>query len=156
MSGHSKWATTKHKKAVVDAKRGKLFAKLIKNVEVAARTGGGDPTGNPTLYDAVQKAKKSSVPNENIDRAIRRGSGGEGGGAAYEAITYEGYAPGGVAVLVECLTDNRNRAAADVRTALTRNGGSMADPGSVSYLFHRKGVVIVPKVGGGRGEDGAL
>ena len=132
MSGHSKWATTKHKKAAVDARRGKLFAKLIKNVEVAARTGGSDPAGNPTLYDAVQKAKKSSVPNENIDRAIRRGSGAEGGGSAYEAITYEGYAPGGVAVLVECLTDNRNRAAADVRTALTRNGGSMADPGSVT------------------------
>ena len=145
MSGHSKWATTKHKKAVVDAKRGKLFAKLVKNVEVAARTGGGDPAGNPTLYDAIQKAKKSSVPNENIDRALRRGAGLEAGGAAYETITYEGYAPGGVAVLVECLTDNRNRAAADVRTALTRNGGSMADPGSVSYLFNRKGVVIVPK-----------
>jgi YebC/PmpR family DNA-binding regulatory protein len=147
MSGHSKWATTKHKKAAVDARRGKLFAKLIKNVEVAARTGGADPAGNPTLYDAVQKAKKSSVPNENIDRAIRRGAGLEGGGATYEAVTYEGYAPGGVAVLVECLTDNRNRAAADVRTALTRNGGSMADPGSVSYLFHRKGVVIVTKAG---------
>ena len=145
MSGHSKWATTKHKKAVIDARRGKLFAKLIKNVEVAARTGGADPAGNPTLYDAVQKAKKNSVPNENIDRAIRRGAGLEAGGAAYENIAYEGYAPGGVAVLVECLTDNRNRAAADVRTALTRNGGSMADPGSVSYLFHRKGVVIVPK-----------
>jgi len=145
MSGHSKWATTKHKKAAVDARRGKLFAKLIKNVEVAARTGGGDPAGNPTLYDAVQKAKKNSVPNDNIDRAIRRGSGQEAGGATYEAVTYEGYAPGGVAVLVECLTDNRNRAAADVRTALTRNGGSMADPGSVSYLFHRKGVVIVAK-----------
>jgi YebC/PmpR family DNA-binding regulatory protein len=145
MSGHSKWATTKHKKALVDAKRGKLFAKLIKNVEVAARTGGGDPAGNPTLYDAVQKAKKNSVPNENIDRAIRRGAGLEAGGASYETVTYEGYAPGGVAVLVECLTDNRNRAAADVRTALTRNGGSMADPGSVSYLFARKGVVIVPK-----------
>src|SRR5262249_50909120 len=147
MSGHSKWATTKHKKAAVDARRGKLFAKLIKNVEVAARAGGGDPAGNPTLYDAVQKAKKSSVPNDNIDRAIRRGSGQEGGGATYEVVTYEGYAPGGVAVLVECLTDNRNRAAADVRTALTRNGGSMADPGSVSYLFHRKGVVIVTKAG---------
>jgi YebC/PmpR family DNA-binding regulatory protein len=145
MSGHSKWATTKHKKAVVDAKRGKLFAKLIKNVEVAARTGGGDPAGNPTLYDAIAKAKKNSVPNENIDRALRRGAGLEAGGATYEAITYEGYAPGGVAVLVECLTDNRNRAAADVRTALTRNGGSMADPGSVSYLFNRKGVIIVPK-----------
>jgi YebC/PmpR family DNA-binding regulatory protein len=145
MSGHSKWATTKHKKAAVDARRGKLFAKLIKNVEVAARTGGGDPAGNPTLYDAVQKAKKSSVPNENIDRAIRRGAGLEAGGAQYEAITYEGYAPGGVAVLVECLTDNRNRAAADVRTALTRNGGTMADPGSVSYMFHRRGVVLVAK-----------
>jgi YebC/PmpR family DNA-binding regulatory protein len=145
MSGHSKWATTKHKKAVVDAKRGKLFAKLIKNVEVAARTGGGDPAGNPTLYDAIQKAKKNSVPNENIDRAVRRGGGLEGSGATYESVTYEGYAPGGVAILVHTLTDNRNRAAADVRTALTRNGGSMADPGSVSYLFARKGVVIVPK-----------
>jgi YebC/PmpR family DNA-binding regulatory protein len=147
MSGHSKWATTKHKKAVVDAKRGKLFAKLIKNVEVAARTGGGDPNGNPTLYDAIQKAKKSSVPNENIDRAVKRGSGQEAGGAQYENITYEGYGPGGVAVLVQCLTDNRNRAASDVRVAFTRNGGSMADPGSVSYLFHRKGVVIVEKNG---------
>src|ERR1700728_62586 len=155
MSGHSKWATTKHKKAVVDAKRGKLFAKLIKNVEVAARTGGGDPAGNPTLYDAIQKAKKNSVPNESIDRALRRGAGLESGGAAYESITYEGYAPGGVAVLVECLTDNRNRAASDVRTALTRNGGSMADPGSVSYLFARKGVVIVGKAAG-VGEDEVL
>ena len=147
MSGHSKWATTKHKKAVIDARRGKLFAKLIKNVEVAARTGGGDPAGNPTLYDAIQKAKKSSVPNDNIERAIRRGSGAEGGGAEYQTITYEGYAPGGVAVLVECLTDNRNRAASDVRTAMTRNGGSMADPGSVAYLFTRKGVVTVPAAG---------
>jgi YebC/PmpR family DNA-binding regulatory protein len=153
MSGHSKWATTKHKKAVVDAKRGKLFAKLIKNVEVAARTGGGDPAGNPTLYDAIQKAKKSSVPNDNIDRALRRGSGQEAGGATYENITYEGYAPGGVAVLVECLTDNRNRAASDVRTALSRNGGSMADPGSVSYLFNRKGVVLVSKTGGVTEDD---
>ena len=145
MSGHSKWATTKHKKAAVDAKRGKLFAKLIKNIEVAARTGGGDPAGNPTLYDAIQKAKKSSVPNDNIDRAVKRGSGAEAGGSNWETITYEGYAPGGVAVLIECLTDNRNRAAAEVRTALTRNGGSLADPGSVSYIFNRKGVVIVPK-----------
>ena len=148
MSGHSKWATTKHKKAAIDAKRGKLFAKLIKNIEVAARTGGGDPAGNPTLYDAIQKAKKSSVPNDNIDRAVKRGSGAEAGGASYENITYEGYAPGGVAVLIECLTDNRNRAAAEVRTALTRNGGNLADPGSVSYLFNRKGVVMVPKQGG--------
>ena len=153
MSGHSKWATTKHKKAAVDARRGKLFAKLIKNVEVAARTGGADPAGNPTLYDAVQKAKKNSVPNENIDRAIRRGAGLEAGGAQYEAITYEGYAPGGVAVLVECLTDNRNRAAADVRTALTRNGGTMADPGSVSYMFHRQGVVLVAKKEGVTEDD---
>ena len=145
MSGHSKWATTKHKKAVIDARRGKLFAKLIKNVEVAARMGGGDPTGNPTLYDAIQKAKKSSVPNDNIDRAVKRGSGAEAGGAEYQSITYEGYGPHGVALLIECLTDNRNRAAMEVRTAMTRNGGSLADPGSVSYLFNRKGVVIVPQ-----------
>jgi len=147
MSGHSKWATTKHKKAAIDAKRGKLFAKLIKNIEVAARTGGGDPAGNPTLFDAIQKAKKSSVPNENIDRAVKRGSGLEAGGADYQTIMYEGYGPGGIAVLVECLTDNRNRAASDVRVAFTRNGGSMADPGSVSYLFSRKGVIVVPKEG---------
>jgi YebC/PmpR family DNA-binding regulatory protein len=145
MSGHSKWATTKHKKAVVDARRGKLFARLIKNIEVASRMGGGDLAGNPTLYDAVQKAKKSSVPNDNIDRAVKRGAGLEAGGADYQSITYEGYGPGGVAVLVECLTDNRNRAASDVRTAMTRNGGSMADPGSVAYLFTRKGVVLVPR-----------
>ena len=154
MSGHSKWATTKHKKAVVDAKRGKMFAKLIKNIEVAARTGGGDPAGNPTLFDAIQKAKKSSVPNDNIDRALKRGSGAESGGAEYQTIMYEGYGPNGVAVLVECLTDNRNRAAAEVRTALTRNGGTLADPGSVSYLFTRKGVVLVPK--DGLGEDDVL
>ncbi|RHA41639.1 YebC/PmpR family DNA-binding transcriptional regulator [Cellulomonas rhizosphaerae] len=147
MSGHSKWATTKHKKAVVDAKRSKLFAKLIKNIEVAARTGGGDLAGNPTLFDAVQKAKKSSVPIDNINRAVKRGSGQEAGGADYSTIMYEGYGAGGIAVLVECLTDNRNRAASDVRVAFTRNGGQMADPGSVSYLFSRKGVVIVPKEG---------
>jgi YebC/PmpR family DNA-binding regulatory protein len=144
VSGHSKWATTKHRKAAVDAKRGKLFAKLVKNVEVAARVGGPDPTANPTLYDAIQKAKKNSVPNDNIDRAVKRGGGLEAGGAQYESITYEGYGPSGVAVLIECLTDNRNRAASDVRTAVTRNGGTMADPGSVSYLFARKGVVIIP------------
>jgi YebC/PmpR family DNA-binding regulatory protein len=145
MSGHSKWATTKHKKAVIDAKRGKLFARLIKNVEVAARTGGGDVAGNPTLFDAIQKAKKNSVPNDNIDRAVKRGSGQEAGGADYKAISYEGYGPNGVALLIECLTDNRNRAATEVRTALTRNGGNLADAGSVSYMFSRKGVVIVPK-----------
>ncbi|MFJ1705204.1 YebC/PmpR family DNA-binding transcriptional regulator [Kitasatospora sp. NBC_00374] len=148
MSGHSKWATTKHKKAVIDAKRGKLFAKMIKNIEVAARTGGGDPAGNPTLYDAIQKAKKSSVPIDNINRAVKRGSGAEAGGADYSTIMYEGYGPNGVAVLIECLTDNRNRAASDVRVAMTRNGGNMADPGSVSYLFNRKGVIIVPKSDG--------
>ena len=154
MSGHSKWATTKHKKAVIDAKRGKMFAKLIKNIEVAARTGGGDPAANPTLYDAIYKAKKSSVPNDNIDRAVKRGSGAEAGGAEYQTIMYEGYGPNGVAVLIECLTDNRNRAAAEVRVAMTRNGGSMADPGSVSYLFARRGVVIVPK--NGLSEDDVL
>jgi YebC/PmpR family DNA-binding regulatory protein len=151
MSGHSKWATTKHKKAVIDAKRGKMFAKLIKNIEVAARTGGGDPAGNPTLYDAIQKAKKSSVPNDNINNAVKRGSGLEGGGADWQTIMYEGYGPNGVAILIECLTDNRNRAATEVRTALTRNGGTFADAGSVSYLFNRKGVVIVPS--GGLSED---
>jgi YebC/PmpR family DNA-binding regulatory protein len=145
MSGHSKWATTKHKKAVIDAKRGKLFAKLIKNIEVAARTGGPDPDGNPTLYDAIQKARKTSVPLDNIERAVKRGSGAEAGAADWQTIMYEGYGPAGVAVLVECLTDNRNRAATEVRVAMSRNGGSMADPGSVSYLFSRKGVVLVPK-----------
>jgi YebC/PmpR family DNA-binding regulatory protein len=145
MSGHSKWATTKHKKAVIDAKRGKMFAKLIKNIEVAARTGGSDPAGNPTLYDAIQKARKTSVPLDNIERAVKRGSGAEAGGADWQTIMYEGYGPSGVAVLIECLTDNRNRAASEVRTAMTRNGGNMADPGSVAYLFTRKGVVIVAK-----------
>ncbi|MDN5920224.1 MAG: YebC/PmpR family DNA-binding transcriptional regulator [Pseudonocardia sp.] len=154
MSGHSKWATTKHKKAVIDARRGKMFAKLIKNIEVAARTGGGDPEGNPTLFDAIQKAKKSSVPNDNIERALKRGSGADAGGAEYQSITYEGYGPNGVAVLIECLTDNRNRAATEVRTAMTRNGGQMADPGSVAYLFARKGVVVLPK--GELAEDDVL
>ncbi|HLU33375.1 MAG TPA: YebC/PmpR family DNA-binding transcriptional regulator [Natronosporangium sp.] len=147
MAGHSKWATTKHRKAAVDAKRGKLFARLIKNVEVAARVGGPDPAGNPTLFDAIQKAKKNSVPNDNIERAIKRASGQEDGAANWETIIYEGYGPAGVALLIECLTDNRNRAASEVRTALTRNGGSLADAGSVAYLFNRKGVVIVPKEG---------
>ncbi|MEU3168857.1 YebC/PmpR family DNA-binding transcriptional regulator [Streptosporangium sp. NPDC006930] len=154
MSGHSKWATTKHKKAALDSKRGKLFAKLIKNIEVAARTGGPDPDGNPTLYDAITKARKSSVPIDNIERARKRGGGLEAGGADWQTIMYEGYAPGGVAVLIECLTDNRNRAASEVRVALTRNGGSLADPGSVSYMFNRKGVVLVPK--GELAEDDVL
>jgi YebC/PmpR family DNA-binding regulatory protein len=148
VSGHSKWATTKHKKAVVDAKRGKLFAKLIKTIEVAARTGGGDPSGNPTLADAIAKAKSQSVPNDNIDRAVKRGSGELGEGVSYEEITYEAYGPGGTAFLIECLTDNRNRANAEVRTAITRNGGNPADPGSVAYLFNRKGTVLVTKTEG--------
>ncbi len=158
MSGHSKWATTKHKKAVIDARRGKMFAKLIKNIEVAARMGGGDPAGNPTLFDAIQKAKKSSVPNDNIDRAVKRGSGAEAGGADYQTIMYEGYGPNGVALLIECLTDNKNRAAMEVRTAMTRNGGSLADPGSVSYLVSRKGVVLGPREQEGKqvGEDDVL
>jgi YebC/PmpR family DNA-binding regulatory protein len=148
MSGHSKWATTKHKKAVVDARRSKVFARLIKNIEVAARMGGGDVAGNPTLYDAIQKARKTSVPLDNIERAVKRGSGAEAGGADWQTIMYEGYGPNGVAVLIECLTDNRNRAASEVRVGMTRNGGSMADPGSVAYMFSRKGVVIVPKADG--------
>lgn len=147
MAGHSKWATTKHKKAVIDAKRGKLFARLVKNIEVSARTGGGDPAGNPALYDAIQKAKRNSVPADNIDRAVKRGSGAESGGADWQSITYEGYGPNGVAVLVECLTDNRNRAASEVRVALNRNNGTLADPGSVSYLFSRRGIVEVPAEG---------
>lgn len=153
MSGHSKWATTKHKKAVIDARRGKLFAKLIKNIEVAARVGGGDVAGNPTLFDAIQKAKKSSVPNDNIDRAVKRGSGAEAGGADYQTIMYEGYGSNGIAVLVECLTDNKNRAASEVRLAFSRNGGNLADPGSVSYLFSRKGLVVVPKTDGVSEDD---
>ena len=158
MSGHSKWATTKHKKAIVDAKRSKMNTKLIKNIEVAARMGGGDPAGNPTLFDAIQKAKKSSVTKDNIDRAVKRGSGAEAGGADYTTIMYEGYGPNGVAFLIECLTDNKNRAAMEVRTAMNRNGGSLADPGSVAYLFHRMGIVIVPSEQEGRtvSEDDVL
>lgn len=145
MSGHSKWATTKHKKAVVDARRAKSFAKLIKNIEVAAKVGGPDLAGNPTLADAIQKAKKSSVPNDNIDRAVKRGGGLSGEAVDYHTIMYEGYGPGGVALLIECLTDNRNRAAAEVRTIMSRNGGQMADPGSVAYNFSRKGVISISK-----------
>ena len=148
MSGHSKWATTKHKKAVIDSRRAKNFAKLIKGIEVAARNGGADISGNPTLFDAIVKAKKSSMPADNIDRAVKRGAGLESGGVDWQTIMYEGYGPNGVALLIECLSDNRNRAASEVRVAVTRNGGSMADPGSVSYMFNRKGVVIVSKVDG--------
>lgn len=145
MSGHSKWATTKHKKAANDAKRGKEFAKMIKNIEVAARQGGGDPAANPTLDDMIKKAKKASVPNDNIERARKRGSGEEAGGANWETITYEGYGPNGVAMLIECLTDNRNRAATEVRTAMSRNGGNLGESGSVAYMFTRTGIVIVDK-----------
>ena len=148
MSGHSKWATTKHKKAVIDGRRAKLFAKLIKNIEVAARLGGPDLDGNPTLYDAVQKGRKSSLPNDNIERAIKRGAGVGDDAVEYVTIMYEGRGPAGTAVLIECLTDNKNRAAAEVRLAVTKNGGTMADPGSVSYLFSRKGVITVEKTPG--------
>ncbi len=145
MSGHSKWATTKHKKAIIDSRRAKSFAKYIKAIEVASRNGGPDMVGNPTLFDAVAKAKKNSMPADNIERAIKRGAGLESGGADWQTIMYEGYGPDGVAILIECLSDNRNRAAGEVRLAVTRNGGRMGDPGSVSYLFSRKGVVLVSK-----------
>ncbi|MET0853691.1 MAG: YebC/PmpR family DNA-binding transcriptional regulator [Microterricola sp.] len=148
MSGHSKWATTKHKKAITDSRRAKAFAKLIKNIEVAAKMGGADLSGNPTLVDAIQKAKKTSVPNDNIDRAVKRGAGLSGESVDYTTIMYEGYAANGVALLIECLTDNKNRAAAEVRTAVSRNGGTMGDPGSVAYNFHRKGVIVVSKTDG--------
>ena len=153
MSGHSKWATTKHKKAVIDARRAKSFAKLIKNIEVAAKVGGPDPAGNPTLADAIQKAKKTSVPNDNVDRAVKRGGGLSGDSVDYQTIMYEGYGPAGVALLIECLTDNTNRAAAEVRTIMSRNGGQMADPGSVAYNFSRKGVVSVSKTDGVSEDD---
>ena len=155
MSGHSKWATTKHKKAAIDGKRAKLFAKLIKNIEVAARLGGPDPEGNPTLYDAIQKGRKSSLPNDNIERAIKRGAGVGADAVEYMTIMYEGYGLNGVALLIECLTDNKNRAAAEVRLAMKNNGGTMADPGSVSYQFSRKGVIVVGKTAGAT-EDAIL
>jgi YebC/PmpR family DNA-binding regulatory protein len=150
MSGHSKWSTIKHQKGAKDAKRGKLFAKLIRAIEVAARSGGANPDGNATLADAIQKAKDSSVPNDTIDRAVKRGAG-ELSGQQLDLVTYEGYAPGGVAVLVEALTDNRNRTAADIRHVFTRGGGSIADAGSVAYLFSRRGQLVVP--GDGADED---
>jgi YebC/PmpR family DNA-binding regulatory protein len=143
MSGHSKWATIKHKKGAADKARGKLFAKLIKQVEVAARTGGGDPDMNPTLRTMFQKARDSSVPLDTIERAIKRGTG-ELEGVTYEAVNYEGYAPGGVAVFVEVLTDNRNRTGAEIRSAFSKNGGSMAEPGAVAWQFERKGLILVP------------
>ncbi|WP_411734125.1 YebC/PmpR family DNA-binding transcriptional regulator [Paeniglutamicibacter sp.] len=147
MSGHSKWATTKHKKAILDSRRAKSFAKLIKNIEVAARAGGADMAGNPGLELAVSKAKKTSVPSDNIDRAIKRGAGLTGEVIDYTEIIYEARGPQGSALLIECLTDNKNRAASEVRLGITRNGGSIADPGSVAYMFTRKGVVGLPKNG---------
>ncbi|HUP84969.1 MAG TPA: YebC/PmpR family DNA-binding transcriptional regulator [Acidimicrobiales bacterium] len=144
MSGHSKWATIKHKKGAADASRGKLFAKLIRQVEVAAREGGADPDMNPTLRTMYQKARSASVPLDTIQKAIKRGSGALEG-VKYETVAYEGYAPSGVAVIVECLTDNRNRTGPDVRTVFTKLGGSMAEPGAVSWQFERKGVIVLPK-----------
>ena len=145
MSGHSKWATIKRKKAANDAKRSNQYAKLLRAVEVAAREGGGDPAANMTLASAVEKAKASSVPNDNIQRAIKRGSGADESGARYEEVTYEGYAPGGIALFVEALTDNRNRTAQDVRHAFTRNGGNLGETGSTAWMFTRKGVIVVEK-----------
>lgn len=142
MSGHSKWATTKHQKAAKDKTRGKLFAKLIRQVEVAAREGGGDIEANATLRTMFQKARDSSVPIDTIERAIKRGTG-ELEGVRYEPVAYEGYAPSGVAVIVECLTDNRNRTGAEIRAIFSHNGGSMAEPGAVSWQFERKGVVTI-------------
>ncbi len=145
MSGHSKWSTIKRKKGAADAKRGALFGKLSKAITVAAREGGGDPEMNPALGLAVQKAKGANMPNDNIQRAIDKGTGAGADGETYERITYEGYAPGGVAVLVDVLTDNRNRTASDVRYVFSKNGGKLGTSGSVAYLFERKGVILVPK-----------
>jgi YebC/PmpR family DNA-binding regulatory protein len=147
MSGHSKWATTKHKKAALDKTRGKLFAKIIRQVEVAARDGGGDAEANPTLRTMFQKARAASIPLDTIEKAIKRGTG-ELEGVRYEPITYEGYAPCGVAVYVEALSDNRNRTSAEVRSTFSKLGGSIAEPGAVSWQFHRKGVFILPKSSG--------
>jgi YebC/PmpR family DNA-binding regulatory protein len=154
MSGHSKWATIKHKKGAADARRGKLFAKLIRQVEVASREGGGDPETNPTLRTMYAKARESSVPLDTIERAIKRGTG-ELEGVRYEQISYEGYAHSGVAVIVECLTDNRNRTGSDIRSTFSKAGGSLGEPGAVAWQFERKGVVLVPKHAGGKevGED---
>ena len=145
MSGHSKWSTIKRKKGAADAKRGALFGKLSKAITVAAREGGGDAEMNPALGLAVQKAKAGNMPNDNIQRAIDKGTGAGSDADTYERITYEGYAPGGVAVLVDVLTDNRNRAASDVRYIFSKNGGKLGTSGSVAYLFERKGVILVPK-----------
>jgi YebC/PmpR family DNA-binding regulatory protein len=143
MSGHSKWASIKHKKAIVDSRRGAQFSKLTRAITVAARDGGGDPVGNPALDLAIRKAKEASMPKDNIERAIVKGSGGGGEADAIEAVLYEGYGPGGVAVLVEALTENRNRTSADVRHAFSKQGGSLGEPGSVAYLFDKKGTIVI-------------
>ena len=147
MSGHSKWATTKHKKAAIDAKRGKLFAKLIKNIEIAARMGGGDPDGNPSLYDAIYKAKKASMPADNINRAIARATGTGDDGSSLDEVIYEGYGAGGVAIFVEVLTDNRNRTVAELRNVFTRGGGNLGESGSVGWIFEPRGLLVVPTNG---------
>ena len=143
MAGHSKWAGIKHKKAIVDARRGKLFTKLARSITVAAKDGGGDVEGNPALALAVQKAKDASMPKDNIERAIAKGTGEGGDAAALEAVVYEGYGPGGVAMLVEATTDNRNRTGSEVRHSFTKHGGNLGEPGSVAYLFEKKGIVVV-------------
>ncbi|MGZ4677748.1 MAG: YebC/PmpR family DNA-binding transcriptional regulator [Acidimicrobiia bacterium] len=148
MSGHSKWHSIKHAKGAADAARGRVFARLARQIEVAARQGGGDVDGNPTLRTMVQKARDASMPKDNIERAIKRGTG-ELEGVTYEEVNYEGYAPNGVAVFVETLTDNRNRTGAEVKNVFTRNGGSLAEPGSVSWQFERKGVILLPKEAAG-------
>jgi YebC/PmpR family DNA-binding regulatory protein len=154
MSGHSKWSSIKHKKGAADAKRGKLFSKLARAIIVAARDGGGDPDNNPTLATAIQKAREASMPKENIQRAIDRGTGAGADGAAIESILYEGYGPGGVAILVEALTDNRNRASAEIRFAFSSHGGSLGEPGSVAWIFEKKGAVVVDA--GRYGEDDVI
>jgi YebC/PmpR family DNA-binding regulatory protein len=154
MSGHSKWSSIKHKKGAADAKRGKLFSKLARAIIVAARDGGGDPEHNPTLATAIQKARDASMPKENIKRAIDRGTGADADGAAIESILYEGYGPGGVAILVEALTDNRNRASAEIRFAFSSHHGSLGEPGSVAYLFEKKGSIVVD--GSRYGEDDVI
>jgi len=143
MSGHSKWSSIKHKKAVVDSRRGAQFSKLSRAIMVAARDGGGDPDTNVTLENAVRKAREASMPKDNIERAIAKGTGEGGEADAIESVLYEGYGPGGVAVLVEALTDNRNRTGADVRHAFSKNGGSLGEPGSVAYLFDKKGAIVI-------------
>ena len=154
MSGHSKWASIKHKKAIVDSRKGKLFTKLARGIVVAAREGGGDIEGNPSLALAVQKAKDASMPKDNIERAIAKGTGADKDADAFESVLYEGYGPGGVAILVEALTDNRNRTGADIRHAFSKAGGNLGEPGSVSYLFEKKGLIVVD--GGRYSEDDLL